>query len=152
VELRSVDALYRAVGLRRTRRAWIAYHDKTGDAIGAAIAYRGPLGLNFSFLENRYDLILVPGLSLQAATDATSALIGQVAKAYADFDLADMPVVADGASATALAACGGQFLRNYCQAIWLKDGHASLGRHVDQFYSRLLRRLGRRGTSSELTS
>jgi hypothetical protein len=148
VELQSVDRLYRAVGLRRTRHVWLAYRTGSSEVLGAAAAYRGPLGLNFSFLENRCDLLLSPGLSPAVAVAVTSALIHDVADAYADFELDDIPVVADGASAPALAACGGQTLRNYCQGIWLKGGQPALYRHVDGFYSRVLDRVERRSAVS----
>src|SRR5205814_8955322 len=52
-ELTEVDQLYREVGLRRSRRVWLAYREYKDEPIGAVIAYRGPLGLNFSYIENR---------------------------------------------------------------------------------------------------
>ena len=58
--------------------------------------------------------------------------------AYADFELDEVSVVADKAAAPRSSALGGQFLRNYCQGIWLKDGQPQLYRHIDRFYSRLL--------------
>jgi hypothetical protein len=152
VELQSVDRLYRSVGLRRSRHVWLAYRDGTDQAAGAAIAYRGPLGLNFSFLENRCDLLLDPTLSEADAAAVTAALIEAAKSAYADFELEDIPVVADSAAAAALCAIGGQFLRNYCQGIWLKDGQPLLFRHVDRFYTRLLTRVERRSVPSVFTS
>jgi hypothetical protein len=56
--LNAVDELYRGVGLRRTRHVWLAYRANKEEPVGAAIAYRGPLGVNFSYLENRCDLLL----------------------------------------------------------------------------------------------
>jgi len=56
------DQLYREVGLRRTRHIWMAYREYKDEPIGAVIAYRGPLGLNFSYIENRCDLLLHPTL------------------------------------------------------------------------------------------
>jgi hypothetical protein len=150
VELKLVDCLYRNVGLRRTRHVWLAY--RAGVAIGAALAYRGPLGLNFSFLENRCELLLDPTLSEADATAATVALIGASKEAYADFELADIPVVADTTGAPALCALGGQFLRNYCQGIWLKGGQPALYRHVDRFYARVVNRVERRNTPRALTA
>src|SRR5262249_21558823 len=47
VELEGADELYRTVGLRRTRHVWLAYRRHDDKPIGAAIAYRGPLGINF---------------------------------------------------------------------------------------------------------
>jgi hypothetical protein len=130
---------------------WLAYRAGSDEALGAAIAYRGPLGLNFSFVENRCDLLLDPRLSEAEAAAASSALIDASMAAYADFELDDVPVVADTSAAPALSALGGQFLRNYCQGIWLKDGHALLHRHVDRCYARLLTRVERRSVPSTLT-
>jgi hypothetical protein len=144
VDLQAVDRLYRTVGLRRSRRVWLAYRGGTERPVGAALAYRGPLGLNFSFLENRCDLLIDPELSPADATAVSESLVAAALPAYADFELDDIPVVADEASAPALAALGGQFLRNYCQGIWLKDGQPQLYRHVDRFYTRLVNRVERR--------
>ena len=142
VELTRVDCLYRSVGLRRTRHAWLAYRD--GVVVGAALAYRGPLGLNFSFLENRCDLLLDSNLGEADAHVVSIALIDAAKEAYDDFELEDIPVVADTTGAPALCALGGQLLRNYCQGIWLKDGQPQLYHHVDRFYTRLMNRVERR--------
>jgi hypothetical protein len=152
VELQSVDCLYRAVGLRRTRQAWVACRAGSGQVIGAALAYRGPLGLNFSFLENRCDLLVGAELSPPEAADVTTALLDAAAATYADLPLDEIPVVADDVSAPALIACGGQLLRQYCQGIWLKDAQPALYRHVDGFYTRLLRRDSRNRAASTLTA
>jgi hypothetical protein len=144
VELDSVNLLYRRVGLRRSRHVWLAYRDSSDRPAGAVVAYRGPLGLNFSFIENRCDLLLDPQLSDADAAAVTGALMDAATEAYADFELDDIPVVADKAAEPALCARGGQFLRNYCQGIWLREGQPPLYRHVDRFYSRLLNRVERR--------
>src|SRR5262249_8267610 len=99
VELASVDRLYQAVGLRRTRQVWSAYRKGSSQAIGAALAYRGPLGLNFSFIENRCDLLVSPQLNPAEAADVTTALLQAAAPAYADCALDEIPVVADQGSA-----------------------------------------------------
>src|SRR5690606_38412782 len=62
LDLEAVDALYRLVGLRRYRKAFVVCQSGSDEPIAAAIAYRGPLGLNFSFLENRCDVLVRPGL------------------------------------------------------------------------------------------
>lgn len=150
VELQAVNRLYQTIGLRRTRQVWLAYRAGEDAPVGAALAYRGPLGLNFSFLENRCDLLLAPGLSAQHASDVTAALMARAADAYDGFELEEIPVVADSGSVSALVACGGQPLRNYCQGIWLKRGQPALYRHVDRFYARLLHRADRRSISTKL--
>jgi hypothetical protein len=144
VDLQTVDCLYRTVGLRRTRQVWLAYQGDAARPVGAVLAYRGPLGLNFSFLENRCDLLLDPALSPADAEMVSESLIAAALPAYADFELDDIPVVADQAAAPSLYALGGEFLRNYCQGIWLKDGQPQLYHHVDRFYTRLMNRVERR--------
>jgi hypothetical protein len=89
-----LDQRYRALGLRRYRRVWLAYgaagpNGTIGPAgqhrpIGAAIAYRGPLGFNLSFLENRCDLLLDPALAADRAVLVGRALVGAAAPTYAD--------------------------------------------------------------------
>jgi hypothetical protein len=152
VELDSVNHLYRRVGLRRSRQVWLAYRAGSDQPAGAAIAYRGPLGLNFSFIENRCDLLLDPRLSGADAAAVTDALMDASMAAYADFELDEVPVAADKPAEPALCARGGQFLRNYCQGIWLKDGQPLLYDHVARFYARLLNRIERRSVPSTLTA
>jgi hypothetical protein len=53
VEFEAIDELYRRVGLRRKRHVWLAYKGNRQEPVGAAIAYRGPLGLNFRGLPPR---------------------------------------------------------------------------------------------------
>ena len=152
VDLQAVGELYRRVGLRRTRQVWLAYRRGSDQPVGAALAYRGPLGLNFSFLENRCDLLLHPELSQVDGEAVSESLVAAALPAYADFEADDIPVVADEAAGPSLYALGGQFLRNYCQGIWLKDGQPQLYRHVDRFYTRLKNRVERRSTAHTLAS
>ena len=148
VPLKSLDLLYRRVGLRRTRQAWLAYRQNR--PIGAAIAYRGPLGLNFSFLENRCDLLLMPGLSEVELQKATSALLSAAVTAYKDFELESIPTIAGDDAVPALLKVGAQLVRHYCQCIWLKDGYLRSYRHVDSFYSKVLDRARKRSPQSSL--
>jgi hypothetical protein len=140
-ELTEVDRLYRQVGLRRTRRVWLAYRDYKDEPIGAVIAYRGPLGLNFSYIENRCDLLLHPTLPQADALGVVSALLRASASAYEDFELDAIPVIAEELAAPALQQLGAEFLRHYCQGTWLQAGQLRFFRHVDGFYSRLLARV-----------
>lgn len=140
VELKAVDELYRSVGLRRTRQVWLAYPAHGNEAIGAAIVYRGPLGANFSYLENRCDLLLHPKLAESDVSGVVVGLIGAAFSAYQDFDLGAIPVIADRLASEALIQLGAEYLRDYCQGIWLKDGNLRFYRHIDGFYSRLVAR------------
>src|SRR5438128_2073517 len=141
VEFRAVDELYRDVGLRRTRHVWLAYQVNKDEPIGAAIAYRGPLGVNFSYLENRCDLLLHPTLPESEVLAAAAALLMASSAAYEDFELDEIPVIAEEMATHVLFKLGAECLRHYCQGIWLQDGHPRFYRHVDGFYSKLLARM-----------
>jgi hypothetical protein len=140
VEFAAVDELYRNVGLRRTRHVWLAYRAHKDEPIGAAVAYRGPLGVNFSYLENRCDLLLHPTLPEAEVSAAASSLLKASSAAYHDFELDEIPVIAEEMATHVLFKIGAEFLRHYCQGIWLQDGHPRFYRHVDSFYSKLLAR------------
>jgi hypothetical protein len=128
-QFETVAELYRSVGLQRSRHVWLAY--------------RGPLGINFSYLENRCDLLLLPTLPESEVSEVASALLTASSAAYKDFELDEIPVIADEMATHALVKLGGEFVRHYCQGIWLKDGHPGFYKHVDGFYSRILARLER---------
>lgn len=151
VEFEAVDELYRRVGLRRTRHVWLAYRGSKDEPIGAAIICRGPLGLNFSYLENRCDLLLHPALPESEALGVVGSLLKASSVAYRDFELDEIPVIADQIAVPALLKLGVEFVRHYCQGIWLKEGNPGFYRHVDRFYSKLLVRAEKHGWQPSLT-
>jgi hypothetical protein len=132
--LEGIDTRYRCVGLRRYRRIWLA-ESRSGYCAGAALAHRGPLGLNFSFLENRCDIIVDQDLPEEEATDITVALLVAASEAYDDFAPNFVPAVVPEPLAEPLLALGGSRLQTYAQIIWLRSG---LPRLV-QFYDRVIR-------------
>ena len=152
VELQSVDEQYRRVGLRRTRSVWLAYDKQKDEPIGAAIAYRGPLGINFSYLENRCDLLLHPTLPQSEIPDTAASLLKASSTAYEDFELDEIPLIADEMATDILVKLGAEFVRHYCQGIWLKAGHEGFYRHVDGFYSRLLARAEKQAKQRSLAA
>lgn len=145
LELHAVDDLYRRVGLRRTRHVWLAYLPRAEQPAGAILAYRGPLGLNFSFIENRCDLILRPGLSENEVALVARALVHAAATAYPDFRPGFIPLLADGCAMVVLQQAGARFLRTYCQSIWLQSGYEAMYRHFESFYQRIEKVQKRRG-------
>jgi hypothetical protein len=150
VRLEAVDELYRRVGLRRTRDVYLAFRSNKAEPIGAAIIYRGPLGLNFSYLENRCDLLLHPSVHESEALNVVAALVKASLGSYRDFELGEIPLIADQIAVPALLKLGVEFVRYYCQGIWLRDGHVGFYRHVDRFYSKLLIRAERHGFEPSL--
>ena len=139
LNLDAVDQLYAHVGLRRYRRILIARSTASSAILGVAIAYRGPLGLNFSFLENRCDLILAPARGAASAREVCAALTAAVAATYKDFEPGVVPIVIDRGNAEALRALGAEYIRDYAQSIWLRAGFEAWYRHTERFYERLIR-------------
>jgi hypothetical protein len=149
-ELNEVNQLYQEVGLRRTRRVWLAYRGYKDEPIGAVIAYRGPLGLNFSYIENRCDLLLHPTLPEADAVDVVASLLRASSSAYEDFELDTIPVIAEEIASPALLQLGAEFVRHYCQGTWLQQGQLRFYRHIDGFYSRLLARAEKHSLQTSL--
>lgn len=137
LRLNDVDRLYRLVGLRRYRRIWAAY-DATGRMLAAALAYRGPLGFNFSFLENRCDLLVAPGLDTDEARRAADAVLSAACSAYEGFEPGCLPV-ASSLSLDRLVTAGAERVRPYTQALWLAGAHHDFYQYIDDLYERRLR-------------
>ena len=141
IELHAVDELYRSVGLRRKRSVFLASVQGSADPIGVAVAYRGPIGLNFSFLENKLDIWVDPTLDAVRQIDAATSLISAASSAYRDFELPYILVACDPSISTMLSErvpC--EPIRTYARCVWLRGGFEAWYAHVDQFYKRLLER------------
>jgi hypothetical protein len=142
--LTGVDDLYRRVGLRRQRRVWLAYHAGAFEPSAALLAYRGPLGLNFSFIENRSEIILAPWLSPARSASVTAALAGLAGQLVGTFTAAQSPLVVPPQAIPFIEELGGQMLRSYRQSICLKDGFYGWHSHMERFYQRIAGRAGPR--------
>ncbi len=138
IELRALDARYREVGLFRYRRVFIAHSATTSEPIGMAVAYRGPLGLNFSVLESRCEIWLRRGLAEQERIAVVAGLARAAASVYEDFEMPTIPIVCDAETADALVVLGAERAREYTRAVWLDSGYPAWYDHVNGFYVRLL--------------
>jgi len=134
LELDELNELYNRVGLRRYRRVYGV--EKSGRLAGIAIAHRGPLGLNFSFLENRCDLLIDPALDAASIPEVLTQLLQVCAPAYEDFELPSIPVTIDTQHAPVLNVLGGRHVRDYAQTLCLNN--LRFYNHVDSFYFRIL--------------
>ena len=61
-----------------------------------------------------------------------------------------IPVIAEEMATHVLFKLGVEFLRHYCQGIWLQAGHPRFYRHVDGFYAKLLARMERQELQAAL--
>jgi len=148
VELTQLDDRYREVGLRRYRRIFIAVAPGFEEPSGLAVGYRGPLGLNFSFLENRLELWLDPQLDNETHSQTIAALIRAAASTYLDFELPEILVATDQFSGNTLHALGAKPMQNYSRSVWLRAGYPAWYEHVNGFYARVLSAANRRKGSS----
>jgi len=137
IELINLDEIYKKAGLRRRRYIWIAYYKGINRPVGAAICYRGPLGLNFSFLENRCDLLMdEKRLSQSRCEEVSKQLLYNASKAYfySDleicFPLNFIPVITSCSISRILKRSGAIHIRDYHQCIWLKEGFFMYYNHI----------------------
>jgi hypothetical protein len=144
LNLEGLDDLYRRAGLRRYRRAYVAEIDGWPELAGALIVYRGPLGLNFSFLENRAEVMTAPGLPDWQAALVATALVTAARPAYADFEPGYVPVVAADREVAPLLEAGAALMRRYSQAIALKAGYAAVYDHLRTSFDQRARQAGER--------
>ena len=56
INLESINESYKSIGLFKRRHILLAF--SKSQLVGVAIVYRSPIGLNFSLLENRCELII----------------------------------------------------------------------------------------------
>ncbi|MCA9078174.1 MAG: hypothetical protein KDA93_24305 [Planctomycetaceae bacterium] len=133
VGLAELDALYRQAGLRRYRRVIAAFRDNQDDPCFAAIVWRGPLGMNFSFLENRCDILALDANSAQSGLTASWPLIREM---YADFLPDFIPLVVDPDHAPGILAMGATETCQYTQSIWLRDSFPAWYNHVAGLFLR----------------
>ena len=143
LELRAIDELYSEVGLRRYRRVFVE-RDASGQIVGAAVCLRGPLGLNFSFLENRCLLVFARGLIQSRRASVAQSLLAAAMTVYEDLELPYLVVGVQENTSGTMQELGGQFLRTYQRCTWLEDGFADWYDHVGRFFLRINRHYARK--------
>jgi hypothetical protein len=139
--LSQIDRLYRRVGLFRYRRGWLAHHD--GQLVAALVAYRGPLGLNYSFIENRADLLVSHACPSELIVPVTRQLVAAASDTYRDFRPGYVPLFVDERCAPLLAGAGLDAIRSYCQTIYLRPGYARYLEHLESTFARVAERAER---------
>jgi hypothetical protein len=142
--LRSLDATYRTVNLRRYRDIVAAYLPHRVGPAGVALSHRGPIATNFSFLENRCDLILASDLDPEQRREVVLALSAGAAYSYKHNDPPPfIPFVTDAEAAETLLANGGQRIQRYAHVTWLREGMGRLRDHLEACFRVLAARESR---------
>jgi len=144
IELDNLNVIYKKYGLFRKRFIWIAYKSGFNEPVGAAICYRGPLGFNLSFLENRCDLLINERLNI-SIEHVCNALIKKAACSYFDisneltYPLDYIPVVTSGKAAKYLKSSGSELIRQYNQCICLKEGFVKYYNYLENMFSSIIK-------------
>jgi|GEM_PF-1257367 DNA-binding response OmpR family regulator len=130
IELEALNEIYQKAGLQRKRIIFLAFNSLS-EPVGALIAYKAPIGINFSMLENRCELILSDGLEAGLAQEVCSSLLQKAVLVYEDFPAQFIPLVTEKENAEIVRRTGSDFVRSYNQFIWTRPGY-------DDWYNTLL--------------
>lgn len=147
IELSTLDKRFQAVGLRRYRKVVVANAPGLRQPAGFAVAYRGPLGLNFSFLENRCELWLDPQLNHEQHIHVAASLIDAASRTYDDSELPSILITTNPYTASVLTSMGAALIQDYSRSVWLRPGYAAWYGHVNSFYTRIIAAANRRSTT-----
>lgn len=137
--LDETNALYKRNGLFRHRELFLAIQNGTDKIVGAIVAHRGPLGFNLSFLENRCDLLMDPGIRDEDKAGIAKALISAATPVYATFSPQCLMVVTD-MDMPVLESIGGIYLRDYARSLWLREGFRLMMDHFESVYRQFVGR------------
>ncbi len=139
ITLRHLNAVYARNGLFRGRRV-MKITDNNDRIHGVVVANRAPLGLNFSFLENRCYYIMDRKLTSEEQLLTLQAMNAAIQSYYQQMPLKAIPIVTDSNTARHLASQGAEFIREYMQSIWLREGFPLWFDHIDSFLRKIERR------------
>jgi hypothetical protein len=123
VELAALNDIYMKAGLQRKRSFWLAYHTSHNGPVAAIISYKAPIGLNFSMLENRSELVVTDHISEQVKINACCALLREASTFYTDFPAPFIPLVTEERNVGVLSNFGFAPIRSYNQFTWTKFGY-----------------------------
>jgi hypothetical protein len=137
IQFRNNGRLYRRHGLSLMRRVFKIRDPRTGRILACLIANRAPLGLNFSFLENRAYYILDKHLAPAVRTEVLSSMNYTAYAAYYHIALGKVPIVTDQRTAEVLFRQKAVKVREYVQSIWLREGFRQWYDHIYSFLQRI---------------
>lgn len=148
IQLEKVTAQFRKYGLKRARRVFNIKSIKSQKVLACIVANRAPIGLNFSFFENRAYYILDKKLTPYERFTLTRVMNDQLKPFYADFEFQKIPIATDGITSEILKIHGAQFFKTYMQSIWLREGFPQWYEHINSFLTRIQNRMTRRSRQS----
>ena len=141
IQLNTLNTKFQQYGLKRYRKIIKIKCPNSQKVVGVAIANRAPIGINFSFLENRAYYILDESLETAERAIVLKAMNASVKNYYQDFTLQNIPIVTDETTSEILQNQKATFSRAYMQSIWLREGFSLWYEHIQSFLLRIESRL-----------
>ncbi len=143
-ELSQLGKAYKKCGMDYSRKVFKIVNQKTHEIVAAVVARRAPLGLNFSFLENRSYFIVDKNLSADQLKPIVQCMLDAVQPYYQGFPLKAIPITTDARTSVELQGQGAKYLRTYMQSIWLRSGFSQWFEHINSFLEKIDQRKSRR--------
>ena len=140
INLESSTLKFARYGLLKTRRVLKVLCPETKNIIACVVANRAPIGLNFSFLENRAYYIVDSSLDIEERTAVLKTINNSIAQYYDDIEIHNIPIVTDEVCSKCLQEIGAEYLRTYMQSIWLREGFLEWFDHINSFLKRIEKR------------
>ncbi len=137
IQLTALAKKYQNAGLDRSRKILKIKDVQTGEIVSAIVANRAPLGLNFSFLENRAYYILDKNMDEKKRARVVSTMNTAIQPYYSDIELQALPIVTDEATSIELQHQKATFFKEYMQSIWLREGFAMWYEHIYSFLAKV---------------
>lgn len=140
IRLEKIGAKFRQYGLERSRKV-LKIKGKSGRLLAALIMNRAPLGINFSYLENRAYYVLAENLRKEERLEVLRFMNQQAKPYYKGISLGAIPIVTDTKTSEALQKLDARWLREYLQSIWLREGFSEWYEHIASFLERIEKRM-----------
>jgi len=142
LELNELDKLYNKSGLSR-KRYFFALYSKNNQPLGIAIVYKGPLGINFSFLKNASIVLVRDDIDKKLIEATMNNLLLTIAPVYKDFALNTIPVLTNKTCSQLLVKNGHTFFREYKKVMWSKEINTKCYDYIDNIYGKIITRINR---------
>lgn len=141
IQFSTLGKKFQKHGLHRSRKVLKIKDQSSGKVMACIVANRAPLGLNFSFLENRAYYILDKNLKAGKRHKVLKAMNQAIQSYYNDLELQAIPIVTDEVSADLLEKQGAVFFKKYMQSIWLREGFPMWYDHIHSFLQKIEARM-----------
>ncbi len=140
IQQKTLNETYQRYGLFLKRKIVKIRDLYSGRIIACVVANRAPLGLNFSFLENRAYYILDKSLSDEERAGVLGCMHEVIRPFYEDIAIKAIPIVTDRKTSDVLENQGALKLREYMQSIWLREGFSQWYEHIASFLQKIEKR------------